>query len=75
MGEITNGNHMSGPQGVQAMASPKEWGDVAMWFEDTLRTRHPSHFRPEDFLIIRERLETHRERSGDLSEMKITVFE
>eukprot|EP00971_Amphidinium_carterae_P312893 6218129-Amphidinium_carterae.1 len=73
--KITRGNHMMGPQGVNIMASPREWGDVAKWFEETLRTRHPRHFRPEDFLIIRERLERHRERSGDMSEMKITIFE
>eukprot|EP00971_Amphidinium_carterae_P163959 3250743-Amphidinium_carterae.1 len=73
--KITNGYHMSGPQAVNAMASPKEWGEVAIWFEDTLRTRHPSHFRPEDFLLIRERIEKHRERSGDLMDVKITVFQ
>eukprot|EP00971_Amphidinium_carterae_P082224 1626147-Amphidinium_carterae.1 len=69
---ITNGYQMSGPQGVNAMTSLKEWGQIATWYRDVLRTRHPSHFRPDDFLIIRERLEKHRERSGTLMEMKIT---
>eukprot|EP00971_Amphidinium_carterae_P285726 5673270-Amphidinium_carterae.1 len=72
---FTNGYHMSGPQGVNIMASPQEWGDIAKWYQDTLRTRHPRHFRLEDFLIIRERQERHRERNGDLSDMKITIFE
>eukprot|EP00971_Amphidinium_carterae_P071551 1415413-Amphidinium_carterae.1 len=63
---------MSGPQGVNAMASPKEWGQIAEWYADVLRSRHPRHFRPDDFLIIREKLEMHRNRSGEMMEMKIT---
>eukprot|EP00971_Amphidinium_carterae_P184477 3662263-Amphidinium_carterae.1 len=53
---LTNGNHMSGVQGVNIMASPQEWGEIATWswYQDTLRTRHPRHFRLEDFLVIRE---------------------
>eukprot|EP00971_Amphidinium_carterae_P103716 2053537-Amphidinium_carterae.1 len=72
---ITRGNHMSGPQGVHAMASPKEWGQIAEWYAETLRNRHPMHFRPQDFLIVTERIETHMERRGDMMEMKITIFE
>eukprot|EP00971_Amphidinium_carterae_P045265 890786-Amphidinium_carterae.1 len=56
------------------MASPKEWGQIAEWYAETLRTRHPHHFRPNDFFVIREKLEMHQDRSGSLMEMKITVF-
>eukprot|EP00971_Amphidinium_carterae_P140761 2789372-Amphidinium_carterae.1 len=66
---------MSGAQGVNVMASPREWGQIAAWYADVLRTSHPSHFRPDDFLIMRERLETHRDKSGNSAEMKITIFE
>eukprot|EP00971_Amphidinium_carterae_P088543 1752028-Amphidinium_carterae.1 len=72
---ITRGYHMNGPQGVNVMASPKEWGTIAEWYAPTLRTRHPMHFRPQDFLIITERIETHMERRGDMMDMKITIFE
>eukprot|EP00971_Amphidinium_carterae_P124413 2464500-Amphidinium_carterae.1 len=57
------------------MASPKEWGQIAEWYAETLRSRHPKHFRPNDFFTIRERLEVHTDRNGSMMEMKIAVFE
>eukprot|EP00971_Amphidinium_carterae_P045851 902042-Amphidinium_carterae.1 len=72
---LTNGNHMSGVQGINVMAAPAEWAQIADWYSDVLRTRHPRHFRPEDFLIVREELQRHHERGGGLADMYIARFE
>eukprot|EP00971_Amphidinium_carterae_P033108 651732-Amphidinium_carterae.1 len=72
---LTNGNHLRGPHAINIMASPQEWAEIAEWYSDVLRTRHPRHFKPEDFVMVREEMQRHRERDGRLADVQIARFD